>query len=216
MTANSIQILFESPDWLAVNKPPGISIHNVEDPENLLTLLSKKIPGQLYPVHRLDKETSGVQILARNEKAAAQLATAFQTRDVIKIYQGILRGSLKNSVGSWKQPLTDKSEGRKNPQGVSKDRVPCETGYQVLQANRFFSFCEFNLITGRQHQIRKHSALDQHHLVGDERYGDQKYNQKMAALYQTSRMFLHCFQVTILGKTIEAATPAEFSLLLKS
>lgn len=216
MTANSIQILFESPDWLAVNKPPGISIHNVEDPGNLITVLAKSIKGPLFPVHRLDKETSGVQVFALHEKSAQQLASAFQSREVTKTYQGILRGALKNPEGVWTKSLTDKSEGRKNPQGLAKDRVPCETGYKVLQATRFFSFCEFNLITGRQHQIRKHAALEQHHLVGDNRYGDQKYNQKMAEMYKIDRMFLHCFQLTILGKILEAPTPPEFSSLFKS
>jgi len=208
--SSDLQILFENSDWLAVNKPTEISIHNTEDPQNLLSLFSQK----MFPVHRLDKETSGVQILAKNERAAQQLAGIFQSREVLKIYHGLLRGSLKTPTGVWNKPLSDKAEGRKNPQGVSADRVPCETGYKVLQSNKFFTHCEFNLITGRQHQIRKHTALEGHHLIGDPRYGDPKFNQKMAEIYKTSRLFLHCSSVTLMGQKLEATVPTEFSTLM--
>jgi tRNA pseudouridine65 synthase len=210
-----IPILLKDSEMLAVDKPAGISVHNNEDPENLLTLLSKtQHQLKLFPVHRLDKETSGIQILALNEQAAKTLAEEFQKKSVEKFYAGILRGQLKSQSGIWNQSLTDKSEGRKNPAGMSKDRVPCETRYTVKKFNQYFSFCEFQLITGRQHQIRKHTALANHPLVGDGRYGDPKYNGKMANLYKTERMFLHCQRLNILGRQIESPLPVEFSLLI--
>ncbi len=212
--AYQVPILYQDKDLLAVDKPSGISVHNNEDPQNLLIVLQKQISvSKLYPVHRLDKETSGVQLLALNEDAARRLAGEFEKREVDKIYAGVLRGELKSSPGTWNQALTDKAEGRKSPAGISRDRIACETQYTVLKANKYFSFCQFKLITGRQHQIRKHSALVNHPLVGDPRYGDPRYNKKMADLYKTDRLFLHCHKIQILGQNLESAIPETFKKL---
>ncbi len=211
---SQIPILYQDSDLLAVDKPAGISVHNNEDPQNLLKLLQKQVPAsKLYPVHRLDKETSGVQLLALNESAAKNLASEFEKRAVDKIYSGVLRGELKQNSGLWNQALTDKAEGRKNPAGASRERISCETQFTVLNANKFFSMCQFELITGRQHQIRKHSALINHSLVGDARYGDPRYNKKMADLYKTDRMFLHCHRIQILGQNLESIVPEIFKKL---
>lgn len=212
---DKIKILFQDKGFLAVDKPAGVSVHNNEDPQNLLQLLEGEIKAsKLFPVHRLDKETSGIQILALNSESAQALAEEFQSRQVKKTYIGILRGQLKTQEGIWAQPLTDKAEGRRNPEGFSKARVPCETRFKVIKVSRYFSFCEFDLITGRQHQIRKHAALARHPLVGDSRYGDLKYNEKIASLYGTDRMYLHCSVIEIRGQTIRCPAPLDFEKLI--
>lgn len=214
MNSISIPILFQNEEILVVNKPEGISVHNNEDKQNLLILLEKEFAAiKLYPIHRLDKETSGIQILALNSEAAQKYSSEFQNRSVKKIYHGILRGQLNDSSGSWTRPLTDKAEGRKNPQGQSKDRVPCETKFSVLKQNQYFTLCEFDLITGRQHQIRKHTALVNHPLVGDARYGENKYNEKMAKIYSTNRLFLHCAHIKIFNLPIDCPAPENFHSL---
>ena len=209
-----ISILLQNRDFVAVNKPTGLSVHN-EDPQgNLLSLLVSEIKvAKLFPVHRLDKETSGVQILALNELAAAVLAKQFQEKEVLKLYCGILRGKISAAEGVWNLPLTDKAEGRKNPQGLAKDRIPCETRFRVIETSNYFTKCEFQLITGRQHQIRKHATISGNALVGDSRYGDPKYNQRMAEIYKTDRLFLHCHQIEIGGHKISAQIPTEFASL---
>ena len=210
-----IEILHHDQKILVVNKPAGISIHNAEDDFNLMDLL-KDHASELFPVHRLDKETSGIQLFALNSKSASEYALEFQNQNTLKIYVGLVRGQIKTQSGTWAQPLTDKSEGRQNPQGISAQRVPCKTTYDVIQSSKYFSFCRFHLHTGRQHQIRKHAALNKHHLVGDSRYGDQKYNQKIAQLYQTDRMFLHCQDLHILGLQLHAPNPFDLSSLFKN
>ena len=202
-----VKILSQNSDLLAVDKPVGLAVHN--DAGNLLLQLEPQW-GKLFPVHRLDKETSGVQVLARNERAARRLAEEFQSRTVVKIYHGLLRGELKESQGVWSAPLTDRAEGRRQPDGRAQDRVPCETRFRVLNHSKYFTLCEFRLLTGRQHQIRKHAALKKHHLVGDGRYGDPRYNEKMAELYKTTRMFLHCHRLEIADQVLESPTPQEF------
>jgi RluA family pseudouridine synthase len=209
----SIYIIYQNQNWVAVDKPSGLSVHNNEDPQNLLKVLEKQLKVQkLYPVHRLDKETSGVQILALNDQWASTLAQEFEKRTVEKIYTGVVRGQLKEAEGSWKEALTDKAEGRKNPAGISRERVPCETRFRVLKSSKYFTLCEFNLITGRQHQIRKHAAMANHAIVGDPRYGDKTYNARMAEIYKTDRMFLHCSCLKIVDQTLTA--PQDFEKLI--
>lgn len=209
-----IPVLFRDDDIIVVDKPVGISIHNAEDATNLIALLASQAASALFPVHRLDKETSGIQIFALNEKAAAIYAAEFQQRSVRKIYRGILRGNLKDNEGVWTTPISDKAEGRLNPAGLAKDRVPSETRFQVVARSKFFTSCEFDLLTGRQHQIRKHCALAKHALVGDPRYGDKKYNSRMADIYGDTRMFLHCAEIELRGRSFVAPTPAVFDQLV--
>jgi RluA family pseudouridine synthase len=212
MIFNEIPLLFQNADFVAVDKPAGISVHNAEDPQNLLDVLEKQLGQKVFPVHRLDKETSGIQILALNEASARKLSLEFEKREVRKMYTGLLRGKLKDDTGVWKHPLTDKAEGRKNPAGQPRERVPCETGFKVLHRSDYFTLCAFDLKTGRQHQIRKHAAIANHALVGDPRYGDSKYNLKMAGIYKTSRLFLHCTEMEIGGEKIIGPVPESFKL----
>lgn len=208
---SDVQILFKNNDFLAVNKGAGKSVHNCEDTDNLLSTIQAEMGiSLLFPVHRLDKETSGIQLIALNKDCARDLADEFQGRRVEKIYTGIIRGQLTVGEGVWNKPLTDKGEGRRNPEGLLRDRVSCETKFQVLKSNRYFSLCKFVLITGRQHQIRKHTALAKHPLIGDSRYGELKYNRMIQDRYQTGRMFLHCSFLKINGQTIECPAPADF------
>lgn len=211
-----ITILFQNKDFIAVDKPAGISVHNAEGDENLLLVLEKQLHlEKLYPVHRLDKETSGVQLLALNQDSAKRLSDEFQGKTIQKHYVAILRGQLQEDSGAWQSPLTNKAEGRKNPAGLTKERVPCETQFHVLRRSKYFSFCEFRLITGRRHQIRKHSALAKHEIVGDSIYGTPKYLKKMASLYPSQRLYLHCLKIEVLGQKIESPIPSSFDLLFQ-
>ena len=212
-----IPVIFQNNDVIVVDKQVGISVHNNEDSAHLLKTLSLQTGVQeLFPVHRLDKETSGLQILAFSSGAARKFADEFQKREVSKVYVGILRGLLKIREGIWTQSLTDKAEGRLNPRGNARDRLACETRFRVFQSSNYFTECEFNLITGRQHQIRKHAANINHHLVGDNRYGDSKYNSKIAQTYGTDRMFLHCYRLSILNLNLESPIPSEFKKLFSN
>lgn len=224
MSQTHLVIIEKSKKWLVIDKPAGISVHN--DEGDVRHLLKKQLPAgsytDIYLVHRLDKETSGALVVATEQKAAAELATQFQNRVANKKYLAVLRGTMEvtNQWQDWKTPISDKSEGRKNPQGLAKDRVDAHTQYRVLESNKYFSLVEFNLLTGRQHQIRKHAAIARHAILGDDRYSDPKYNKKMANLYNTDRMFLHAFEITLTvdgaDKTFSAPTPEEFKKILST
>lgn len=213
---SNIAVIAQGEGWLAVEKPSGLSVHNQEDPINLLSILNKQL-GSLtfYPVHRLDKETSGIQLLATSEKMASELSQQFQNRQVQKFYQGVVAGQLPPQ-GVWDQPLTDKGEGFKNPAGLAKDRIPCETRFRKIKESKYFSWLEFQIITGRQHQIRKHCALNGRALIGDPRYGNPKYNQKINEIYHFRRMALHCSRMLLAdGTEIKSESIPEFENLFK-
>jgi len=220
----TLPLIAEGPGWLVVNKPAGVSVHN--DPHDVTQILRKQLkPGSfqdIHPVHRLDKETSGLLLIALNAHLSRELAEQFQAHTCEKTYFAILRGAMpvSDKFQSWTQAISDKAEGRKNPQGLAKDRVEARTDFKVAQANKYFSLIEVKLLTGRQHQIRKHSAMAKHSIIGDARYGDPKYNSRMAHLYGTDRMFLHAtrLKIKISGeeKIFEAPLPAEFHKLMNS
>lgn len=219
--AQKLSIIEKSKNWLVINKPPGISVHNEAD--DVRSILKKQLqPGSfhdIYLAHRLDKETSGLLLVATEQQTAAALAEQFQAHNTEKMYYAVLRGAMdvSDQWQEWSFPISDKAEGRKNPQGLSKDRVDAKTHYRVLESNKFFSLVEVRLLTGRQHQIRKHAAVAKHAIIGDSRYGDPKYNVKMAQIYGTDRMFLHAFRlgISIDGKTqtFETPLPEEFKKL---
>lgn len=184
-----IQILQENPFFIVIFKPAGVSVHN-EKPSVADFLTEQKRP--LHFVNRLDRETSGLMIVATQPDFHAGLAEALDKGR--KIYRALLRGAWKagSPEVSWKWALTDKAEGRQNPQGVSSERVPCESIATLVRSNKYFSEVSVEIKTGRQHQIRKHAAISGQPLVGDNRYNEKKYNQMIADRYKENRLWLHC------------------------
>jgi RluA family pseudouridine synthase len=209
----SLKILAETETWLVVDKPAGLSVHN-ESP-NVLTLLKERDSRCDYHlVHRLDQETSGVLLIAKRPDVAARFMDALAAGSSEKYYVAVLRGKMKTENADWTWALTDKAEGRKNPQGMSKDRKPCRTLVKVLNSSDYLSLVECQILTGRQHQVRKHAALAKHAIVGDRRYNDPKYNERIAELYKTERMFLHARSLKIFidgqMQMFTAEVPGEF------
>ena len=181
-----IQILNENNFFYVINKPAGLSVHNTS-PSILEYIKSIKKPEHF--VNRLDLETSGLMIIAQKPEYHEPLSQALNMGT--KTYRALLRGALENSTEIWNKPLTDQAEGRKNPEGLSKNRIPCLTEITVLQKNNYLTAVDAIIRTGRQHQIRKHAALAKHPVIGDKRYNDPVYNQKICARYQIDRMLLH-------------------------
>lgn len=182
-----IKFIEENDFFLVLCKPTGVTVHN-EEPSLFSLLSEQKKPTQF--VNRLDKETSGLMVVAKSPQLHTELSKALINGQ--KKYRTLLRGEWKNNLtGQWSWSLTDKSEGRNNPRGLSKDRIDCLTEYQVVQTNRYITEMLCTLHTGRQHQIRKHACLAGHPIVGDPRYNEKKYNEMIADRYKTNRMWLH-------------------------
>ena len=219
---NEIEIIHDSNDWIVVNKPTGLSVHNNEDETNLIKQLGLQGHKGFSPVNRLDKETSGIMVLSCESEMSSQLQRALSSDKSIKSYLAIVKGNFAKDQmqGVWSDDLTNKAEGRTNPLGVKKDRVPCKTNFKVLTTNKYLSKLLLTLETGRQHQIRKHCINAKHQVIGDSRYGDKKFNSLIKKKYSFNNMALHSSKLEFkLGKReyrYESEPPESWQLLLKS
>lgn len=183
-----VRILGENEFFMVLAKPEGWSVHN-QSPSVAEFLTTQDKP--LHFVNRLDQETSGLMLVAQKPEHHAPLALALESGQ--KFYRALLRSPWKQPETrlEWTWPLSDKSEGYQNPQGKAADRVPAHTRAQVVRTNQYFTEVYVELLTGRQHQIRKHAALARHPIVGDPRYNEKKYNEQIARFYAHPRMHLH-------------------------
>lgn len=187
-----VNIVAENPFFIVLDKPIGVSVHN-ESPSVQEFLMVQNKP--VHFVNRLDQETSGLMLVAQKPSYHEELRDSLDQGQ--KIYKALLRGKIsqQKSVLEWNWPLTDKAEGRKNPQGQSSDRKSCLTLVKIIHENQYFTEIEAEIKTGRQHQIRKHSALAKHPIVGDRRYNDPKYNERIAQIYGLTRLCLHAYKL---------------------
>jgi tRNA pseudouridine65 synthase len=228
-------ILLVGAKWLIVDKPADLSVHNAQPPQsdliteidrlvhqdtNLRQQLNLQKKWTLHPVHRLDAATSGVSLIAFDAQVASELAQAFAERRANKSYVAIAKGVLPVSSAhlEWSWPLTDKSEGRRNPQGTGAKKESLSR-VEVCANNRYFSLLRVHLLTGRQHQIRRHAALAKHPLIGDTRYGDPKYQQQIATWYEFTRLALHAEHLNLEWSggiiDVHAPMPASFAKLIE-
>jgi 23S rRNA pseudouridine1911/1915/1917 synthase len=167
-------LIFENDDFIALNKPSGLlSIPDREGKEiSLKTLLQEKY-GSIFTVHRLDKETSGLIIFAKNAETHKHFSKQFEERQTEKIYQGLVVGSLINKKGSINKPIAENTvtRGRMIVHQRGKEAL---TDYEMLEDFKIFSWLQFRIHTGRTHQIRVHMKDMGHPVVCDELYGDGK------------------------------------------
>jgi len=197
-----------------INKPAGVSVHN-QPGKDLRSLAAAFVRTHaemrektnfdkgfgVNPVHRLDKETSGVMLLAVNGEAFQFFSQQFEARTVIKGYSAILHGHLKNqddadSGGTWNWPLSKAAGGRKNPAGDA-NRQPCETRYRVLGHSRRYTRVAVEIFSGRTHQIRRHAKLAGHPVVGDRRYGSARALNYLKNNMNFERLALHAQSLTL-------------------
>lgn len=197
--------------WMVVEKPSGMSVHNAPGKDVCARLnqyvqsLSAAADAIAYdrayglnPVHRLDKETSGVMLLSCRREVFDQLARQFARGLVIKRYLALVHGSIEASDKwrLWQWPLTPKAAGRRNPKGKGR-RSPCQTRYRLVLMRRHYSLIECRLGTGRTHQIRRHAVLAGHPVTGDKRYGSVRACRFLENNFNFTRLGLHAASLTI-------------------
>ena len=167
-------IIFENDSFVAINKPAGLlSIPDREQTETSLKdiLISKY--GSIFTVHRLDKDTSGIIIFAKNETAHKYFSQLFEERKIEKYYQGLVHGIPAEKKGTIEAPIAEHGV-QKGLMVVHRRGKPSITDYEVIEAHKSFSLVQFQLHTGRTHQIRVHCKNIGHPLACDELYGDGK------------------------------------------
>lgn len=197
-----LEVLYEDQDLVVVNKPQGMVVHPAEGNYsgtlvNALLFHCRDlsgINGRLRPgiVHRIDKDTSGVLVVAKTDFAHQGLAEQIKRHAVARIYTALVRGNLADERGTVDAPIGRHPVDRKRMAVVHGGRRAV-THYRVLKRFRGYDLIEARLETGRTHQIRVHMAYIGHPLVGDLRYGpaDNKLGLQGQALHATTLGFIH-------------------------
>ena len=207
-----LDILYEDDDLIAVSKPPGLVVHpaNGHDSGTLVNALLyhctnlSGISGELRPgiVHRLDKDTSGVLVAAKNDFAHHQLVEQFQGRRTKKIYHAILAGIPADASGKIESAIGRHPVNRKKMAVLEHGGKHAVTLWEVLEVFGPFSYVRIRIETGRTHQIRVHMAS-----IGCPVAGDPVYGKKRSGLQDIKRQCLHAsslsFQHPRTGKTLK-------------
>lgn len=222
-----IEIIYEDKDIIVVNKPKGLVVHPANgNPDgtlvNAIMAICKDslsgIGGEIRPgiVHRLDKDTSGILIVAKNDKAHINLSEQIKAHQVKKVYIALVRGIVKENEATINMPIGRNPKDRKK-MAVVKTGKPSVTHFKVIK--RYYkencTLLEVKIETGRTHQIRVHLSQIGYPVIGDETYssGKNKWEIKGQCLHAKSLKFKH----PITGKEmkLEAELPKYFQEIIK-
>ena len=167
-----LSIIFENKQFVAIHKPSGLlSIPDRMGKELSLKDILKEKYGNIYTVHRLDKDTSGVIVFAKNENTHRTLSQMFETRDVNKIYHGLVYGIPVPNSGTIDVPIFP-HPGKNGLMVTGNKGKPAITDYALVDAFGKYAWMQFRIHTGRTHQIRLHMKHIGHSIVCDELYGN--------------------------------------------
>ena len=209
---NESLIIDNNENFIVVNKESGISVQGgTKSKKNLIDIFSKSsiFEGtKPYSVHRLDKDTSGVFLIAKNRQTAKLFTSLFRLRKIYKTYLAICYGELDKKEGIFNHDLI-RHEGKKKIIEKSK------TLFNVIDKNSNCTLLKMNPITGRKHQLRKQLSIIGHPIYGDDKYVfDKKYKTK------NKKLMLHSYSIKfIIDKrkyTYKASVPDYFKKLIKS
>ncbi len=181
-----LEILYEDDSILVLNKPPGMALHPGKG-VHITTLIEGLIHYGMekgfdpHLVHRLDLNTSGVLVVAKNKKNARILTEYFKNRLVEKRYKTLVKGHVEKP-GNVRTDL---------------DGQHALTIYKPLKIYREVTFLDVQIKTGRKHQIRRHMSVIGHPVVGDDKYGNRSFNRYFRRKYGLKRQFLHCSKVVL-------------------
>jgi tRNA pseudouridine65 synthase len=210
-TIRPLRILVRDEYLVVADKPSGLAVHRGWAPERdvAMSRVRDAIGARVYPVHRLDRGTSGVLVFALSSDVAAAFSQLFETAAIEKTYLALVR-SVPPERGIIDHPL---------PPGESRDepRVPARTAFVRLQVFGRYSLVEARPETGRLHQIRRHLKHIGCPIIGDVRYGKGEHNRFFRERFDLHRMFLHAFRirfphpVTGVPLDVEAPLPPELA-----
>ena len=217
-----LNIVYEDEDIIVVNKPQGMVTHpSVGSPDgtlvNALMFHAEKlssINGEIRPgiVHRLDKNTSGLLVVAKTDAAHLSLSKQIESKSASRQYIALVDGNIKEDEGKIEQPIGRNPKDRKT-MAVVKDGRYALTYFKVLERFGPYTLVEFTLKTGRTHQIRVHSKFIRHTVVGDPEYGG-------STAFKTNGQLLHAYKLSFVhprtGEEMcfEAPLPEYFQVIL--
>jgi 23S rRNA pseudouridine955/2504/2580 synthase len=201
----NIPILFENDECIVFNKPAGLPVQGGEKVELCLdTLLAAERSPRPLLVHRLDKDTSGLILVAKSREAAARFSLLFapgkQGRGIVKVYLAVCAGKPNPPSGIIREELSGK-----------RGLQTAETSYRLRENTDRFSLLELELGTGRTHQIRRHLSGRGHPILGDDKYGNFTLNKELRKTFGLRRLLLHSARLIIpaslLGYSLDISAP---------
>ncbi len=221
-----IDIIYEDEYLLVVDKPRGMVVHPAAgNPDNTLVnaLLYhckgrlSSINGVIRPgiVHRIDKDTSGLLIVAKTDEAHQGLAEQIAVHSFERKYEAIIGGHLKEESGTVNAPIGRHKTDRKKMAVTALNSKEAITHYRVIAESREYTHLELTLETGRTHQIRVHMAYIGHPVAGDTVYGNARYRLGMEGQCLFAKYISFVHPITGETMTFEAARPAYFSDALR-
>ncbi len=228
------EIMYEDKACLVINKPAGVVVHAGNDGKHFSGTVVNAILGKIKKgefvgsarpgiVHRLDKDTSGALLLAKTEKALADLAAQFKKRKVFKSYDAMVFGRMEHPVGMVDSPIGRSPADRKKMAILGADGGGKEAKSKYRVVKEFVipdigvvSLLQVQIMTGRTHQIRVHLAAIGHPVVGDEVYGSTNLNARFRAKFGLKRQFLHAGDLAFVspetGEEVKIKVPMDGTL----
>ena len=214
------EIIYLDENIIAINKPYGYFVHKTSldatSSKILMKLLRDQIGQYVYPVHRIDRKTTGVLLYALDKDTQVKINKSFEERQTDKSYIAICRGFLPDSGTIDYDLLTESGKPQQAiTQYTTLEKVEIEVQSGKFKTSRY-SLVQFNPVTGRMHQIRRHASHIFHPIIGDRPHGCNKQNKLFLENYNLIEMMLHAHKISIIHPhtkeklNIEANFSAEF------
>lgn len=226
MGEKQLEILFQDSDYVAVHKPSGMLVHRTNlapnETEAVLQILRQQTGQLVYPVHRLDRPTSGVLIFAFSPEATTALAAEFSSQRVVKKYLAVVRGIAPAScvvdyaLKEEHDKISDRGARKDKPaQEAVTDIATLATIELPVQVDRYptsrYSLVQAMPRTGRKHQIRRHLRHLGHPIIGDVNHGVGKHNRFFTDRFSSHRLLLACTEISFqhprTGRTVVIRAP---------
>ena len=211
LTSSSDVFIENNENFAVINKPAGIAVQSgTKSLKNIIDIIrkTKEFEGQLpYTVHRIDKETTGILLIAKNRKYAQLFTNLFRLRKIKKKYLGIVSGEFDNNKGKFEDILYH-YEGEKK---ISSKAI---TYYEVIDSNKGYSLLSLIPYTGRKHQLRKQLSIRGYFIIGDNKY--RAYDKNIR---KGNKLMLHAYKISFtidnLKYNFSAKIPKDFEYVLK-
>jgi tRNA pseudouridine65 synthase len=199
-----LEIIYEDEHYIAINKPSGLLVHKTKLAKKdialfALQLLRDQIQQRVYPLHRIDRPTSGILLFSKSSEAAALLSPQFQSEEMEKIYLTVVRGYPEPTYGWIEKPLKKQLDGEDQEAKteywvINQIEIPFASTPKYPTSR--YSLVKVKIHTGRMHQIRRHFAHKRNYIIGDTSHGENKQNKFFRSQFEVHNLMLHSWKLS--------------------